>query len=88
MYRVNSNIIFCEEEGVLTLCNLNSGEFYEIADVGLIIWNSICKTTEEIIEEINNKYGNQNTDDVRKDVENFVKDLLDTNLIEHTNGNK
>ncbi len=81
--RVKTSIIFREEGEEGFLFNPETEEVKILNSLGMFIWK-LCDgkhSREEIAEEITQEYDSQSIDEVKTDLEKFLKELKGLNLI-------
>lgn len=72
-----------EESGEAFLFNTLNGQFKRLNKTGALIWeNCDEKTIDEIVETLTTKFPNTCKSQIEGDVENFLNDLNNRNLIE------
>ena len=82
----SSDIIASEVDGEVVMMSVDKGMYFGMDSIGGDIWKKLeePKTISRICEELNQEYAAElNT--IQKDVNLFMKDLLDQNIIELVN---
>ncbi len=82
-YRANKKIIFRQEEDEGFLFNVDTGEIKVLNSVGVLVWKEldVRNTLEQIIERIATEFDIKSKEEVKKDLEKFITQLKENNLI-------
>jgi hypothetical protein len=69
-------------DGEAILINLSSGTYYSMDKTASFIWSliSLQYDSEEIINKVSEIY-NVNTDNIKKDIENLIENLINEKII-------
>ena len=83
-YRRNLYVIFTDEDRKEQLYHPKSGSFYELNEVGSLIWDELIEwvTVEEIVTKLLKKFEDAPRTLVENDVRSFVNSLNERELIE------
>jgi hypothetical protein len=79
----NPEVIFDDVDGVLTLCDTGTSEFFKLNHVGSMIWR-VCdkeKNLEEIVEWIHGAYPEESPELLLREVDEFVVELAEAGLL-------
>lgn len=79
----NAEIIFDDVDGVLTLCDTRTSEFFMLNEVGSMIWR-VCdeeKEVGEIVERIREAYPEESPEALLREVDEFVVELAEAGLL-------
>ena len=81
-YRVNAPTVIYEAfEDETLLINLGTGNYYGFSGSGALIWNCIMRgdSVNSVVDNLQNSFGNK--DGIAPAVEDFVRELVEENLI-------
>lgn len=77
MYNIKSKYIVNQNDnGTLTIYDLENEQYYEINEIGGIIFNNINRDISDILIQIKEVY--EDNESLEKDVSSFYKELLNT----------
>jgi hypothetical protein len=77
----NPRVIWDLVDGAMKLCDLDSGEFYDLNDTGAVIW-AVCEDSHEaILARMREKYPGQPADAIDAAVRDFLQALESKGLI-------
>jgi hypothetical protein len=79
----NPEIIFDDVDGVLTLCDTGTSEFFKLNEVGSMIWR-VCdeeKKLGEIVDRIREAYPEESPELLWREVDEFVVELAEAGLL-------
>ena len=81
--KITNNTVISKVDNHAILLNLNSGNYFELNEVALIIIQDLnnFKNLNEIISEVENNF-NISKDECENDIVQFLNDLLERDLIE------
>lgn len=80
----NKDIVIHNENGGYVLLNMTNGNFYGLYDLSLSIWEMLEETddSDEIINKLINKYSDVEKEIISEDVNSFIKELINEEIIE------
>ena len=81
-YRVNApKVIYEDFEDETVLINLDNGSYYNFSESGALIWGRIVsgESIASVIEYLQERFANAG--DIALSVEDFVRELVEENLI-------
>lgn len=77
MYNIKSKYIVNQNDnGTLTIYDLENEQYFEINEIGGIIFNNINRDISDILIQIKEVY--EDNESLEKDVSSFYKELLNT----------
>src|SRR5436309_3339524 len=81
-YRANTpKVLFEAFEDETVLINLDSGNYYSFSGSGALIWNCLARgdSVNSVVDNLQQGFGNK--DGIAPAVEDFVRELVEENLI-------
>ncbi len=77
----NPRVIWDVVDGVMTLCHLNSTEYYDLNETGAAVWAACDDTREAIVRRVRERYPDQASSTIDATVHDFLNTLEAAGLI-------
>jgi hypothetical protein len=79
----NPDVIWDEVDGVLTLCETSSGEFFSLNDTGALIWKACAAKASfrQIVEQMADAYSDESTERLQMELCEFILVLRESCLL-------
>jgi len=86
-YIRNNDLYFKEEDGKILVLKKNKKEIVELNEVGSVIWKALKtkKSIDSLVKKINSTFEGADSQEVRKDVEEFILKCLKDSIVEKVN---
>jgi len=86
-YIRDNDLYFKEEDGKILVLKKNKKEIVELNEVGSLIWKALKtkKSIDALVKKINSAFEGADSQEVKKDVEEFILKCLKDSIIEKIN---